>query len=193
VIDTATHIVTATIAVGAAPVGVAVTPHGARVYVANQLDRTVSMIDTASNTVTTTVAVGSSPRGVAVTPDGSRVYVTNLGDNAVSVIDTASNAVTASVPVGNGPDGIAIGPSSQQRLELLMARIGAAGIPHGVANSLASKLDAAIDSLDRGDTQAAINKLRAFEHEVSAQSGKKIPKALATAWIALVEAIIANL
>ncbi len=41
--------------------GVAVTPDGTRVYMANTGDGTVSVIDTASNTVTATIPVGSFP------------------------------------------------------------------------------------------------------------------------------------
>ena len=53
VIDTATNTVTATVNVGRSPAGVAVTPDGRKVYVANRLDAgTVSVIDTATNTVT---------------------------------------------------------------------------------------------------------------------------------------------
>lgn len=53
VIDTATNTVTATIAVGKAPYGVAVTPDGTKTYVTNSSDSSngVSVIDTASNTV----------------------------------------------------------------------------------------------------------------------------------------------
>ena len=61
VIDTATNTVTATVAVGTAPFGVAVNPAGTRVYVANTDSNNVSVIDTATNTVTATVAVGTYP------------------------------------------------------------------------------------------------------------------------------------
>src|SRR5207249_12237544 len=93
VIDTPRNTVTATVPVGLFPFGVAVTPDGAHVYVANQGGGNVSVIATASNTVTATVTVGVSPTGVVVTPDGARVYVANEGDGTVSVIDTAGNAV----------------------------------------------------------------------------------------------------
>jgi YVTN family beta-propeller protein len=82
-------------------VGVAVTPNGKRVYVANVLySGSVSVIDTATNTVVAGVGVGNSPFGVAITPDGTRAHVTNESSNTVSVIDTASNTVVATVPVG---------------------------------------------------------------------------------------------
>ena len=114
VIDTATNTVTATVAVGTGPEGVAVSPDGARVYVGNFVSDNVSVISTASNTVTATVAVGTSPFGVAVTPDGARVYVANSGSNNVSVISTASNTVTATVTVGASPVafGLFIGPAA---------------------------------------------------------------------------------
>ena len=112
VIDTATNAVTATIPTGpvcqgnngcstSGPIGVAVSPDGSKVYVANAVG-TVSVIDTATNTVTATIPVGSGPFGVAVSPDGSKVYVAN-GVGTVSVIDTATNTVTATIPVGVEP------------------------------------------------------------------------------------------
>jgi YVTN family beta-propeller protein len=109
VIDTATNTVTATVPeVGGRP-GVAVTPDGTRVYVANG-PSSVSVIDTATNTVTATVGVGDGPFGVAVTPDGARVYVTNENSADVSVVDTATNTVIATVGVGIAPEGVAVTP-----------------------------------------------------------------------------------
>ncbi len=55
------------------PVGVAVTPNGSKVYVANNGDDTVSVISTATYTVTTIIPVGVEPTGLAVTPDGNKV------------------------------------------------------------------------------------------------------------------------
>src|SRR5256885_2255641 len=96
VIDTATNTVVATIPVGLAPLGVAITPDGTRAYVANG-SNIVSVIDTATNTVVATIPVGveAGPVGVAITPDGTRAYVANILSNTVSVIDTATNTVVA--------------------------------------------------------------------------------------------------
>jgi YVTN family beta-propeller protein len=73
VIDTATNaVVGSPIPVGSdvlEPVGIAVTPNGASVYVTNSNDRTVSVISTASNTVVDTISVGTNPSGIAITPD----------------------------------------------------------------------------------------------------------------------------
>ena len=68
------------------PWGVAVSPDGKRVYVANQQSNNISVIDTETNRVTATVSVGSSPFGVATTPDGSKVYVTCEQASSVYVI-----------------------------------------------------------------------------------------------------------
>ena len=60
-IATASNTVTATIPVGIFPTGVAVSPDGSTVYVANFIDETVSVIATATNTVTAAITVGSGP------------------------------------------------------------------------------------------------------------------------------------
>ncbi len=75
VIDPAGNTVVATVPVGSGPIGVAVSPNGRRVYVANLCGTgtynstnigAVSVIDAASNTVVATVTVGNGPYGVAV-------------------------------------------------------------------------------------------------------------------------------
>ncbi len=114
------------IPVGGEPLGVAITPNGAFVYVA--IPDTVSVIDTATNQVidvdpTTpaldNIPVGGNPFGVAITPDGAFVYVTSSGSNTVSVIDTATNQVIDvdpttpaldNIPVGDAPTEMAITP-----------------------------------------------------------------------------------
>jgi YVTN family beta-propeller protein len=55
------------IPLGFFPYGVAVTPDGSKVYVANAVSNSVSVIATATNTVTATIGVGSEPLGVGVT------------------------------------------------------------------------------------------------------------------------------
>ncbi len=113
VIATATDtVVGLPIRVGPGPAhhwGMAVTPDGSKVYVANSDGNTVSVIATATNTVVgLPIPVGSGPYGVSVTPDGRKVYVVNSGDNTVSVIDPATNMVVAVLPVGNGPGALGV-------------------------------------------------------------------------------------
>ena len=108
-IDTASNTVVATIPVGNLPTGLAVTPDGTRVYVANDYDDTVSVIDTAKDIVVATIQAGHTPQFIAITPDGTRAYVTDVS-SSVSVIDTASNTVVATIPDGDFSWGIAITP-----------------------------------------------------------------------------------
>jgi YVTN family beta-propeller protein len=114
VIDVATNTVTAAINVYA-PFGVAVTPDGGRVYVANFASSgTVSAVSTATNTVVATIPVENQPFGVALSPDGGSVYVTNRLSNTVSVIATLTNTVTATITVGTQPWGLAVTPDGSK-------------------------------------------------------------------------------
>jgi len=109
VVTLANQSVGSPIPVGADPAGVAVTPDGSLLYVANQDDGTVSVVSTVSDSVTATVPVGQTPFGLAVAPDGSQLWVANAGDGTISILDTASNSVVATIPAGSGPGPIAIG------------------------------------------------------------------------------------
>jgi YVTN family beta-propeller protein len=128
VIDTATHTVVKTIEVGLHPVGMALSPKGDRVYVANANSDTVSVIDTATDTVTKTLSVGlmdrggapvlgGSPNAVTVSPDGRTLYVANASQNAVAVVDPdtqAANAVKGFIPTGWYPTAVASERGGQQ-------------------------------------------------------------------------------
>ena len=120
VINTATNVVIATITVGVGPWGVAVSPNGSRVYVANSFSRTVSVINTSTNTVVATIPVGGAPSAITASPDGSRVYVTNStsNSNSIAVINTATNTVLATVNLGTTPQiypaDLAVSPDSKR-------------------------------------------------------------------------------
>lgn len=66
-------------------------------------------------------------------------------------------------------------PSSPQAsIQNLIGTIKTWNLPKGTENSLTSKLQNAIQSLDNGQQNAAISKLNAFINEVKAQRGKKL-------------------
>jgi YVTN family beta-propeller protein len=65
--------VSARIPVGRAPKGLALSPDGKRLYVANRMDDTISMVDTAARRVASTISLG---RGPQLTPErrGERLF-----------------------------------------------------------------------------------------------------------------------
>ncbi len=103
IIDGETVSVVATVPLTAAPQGLAVTPDGAKLYVARQ-DGVVDVIDVASATVLTSIPGGSPSafvllEGVAVHPSGGLVYITKTENSTMSVlvIDTILDAVVADI------------------------------------------------------------------------------------------------
>jgi YVTN family beta-propeller protein len=128
VVDASLLTVTASIAVGTTG-DVAVTPDGARVYVAAGL---VHVIDTATNVVvrsfpaeTASVpGVSNTASSLALSPDGARAYVGVVtfntagggfsGGGGVAVVDTASEAVADIVNLGSLPGSIALTPDGSR-------------------------------------------------------------------------------
>ncbi len=114
-----------TVSVGGAATGVALSPSGNRLYVAN-IGQKVSVIDPAligvsgATPVIATVSVlGSSFIGVAVSPDGARLYAADAANNKLFVIDTTligtfADPIVASVAVGTGPFGVAVSPNGKR-------------------------------------------------------------------------------
>src|SRR5579871_2320010 len=103
----------ATASVGTEPNGVAVSPDGTRIYVANTVSGTISVLaadrtNLLYGTGVTTINVGTEPYGMALTPSGKKLYVANARSNSVSVIDTSTNQVIKTIAdVGIEPRGIA--------------------------------------------------------------------------------------
>jgi YVTN family beta-propeller protein len=96
--DTTTNTVLATLSLGTqGGYGVAVSPDGSRVYVANY-PNLVYVVDTASRKVIAQPQV-VVPTSVVASPDGKWVYVAGESSN-VSVIDTSTNTVSRVVPTG---------------------------------------------------------------------------------------------
>jgi YVTN family beta-propeller protein len=90
--------------VNAFPAGLAVTPDGTRLVVADHLADAVSVVDVATGAVSTT-AVGHAPRSVTLSQDGATAWVTNEGGDSLSVLDVSAAAprLVGSVTVGTHP------------------------------------------------------------------------------------------
>lgn len=95
------------------PSSVAFMPDGSKVYVANQLSGTVTVMRTnlANGAIgrPLQLAVGKEPAALVLTPNGKKLYVANSRSNSISVIDTATDAVVKTIfGVGPEPRGMAI-------------------------------------------------------------------------------------
>jgi YVTN family beta-propeller protein len=121
--------VVATIRVGAEPEGVAVSPDGRTVYVANQGSHVLSVVDAASRHVTS-VSLRHTPRFVTTSRDGRLVFVSmyeqDMTGSGVAVLDAASRKVVRYLMTGVQPYTLAVGPDdhlwvpihSQHRIEI---------------------------------------------------------------------------
>jgi YVTN family beta-propeller protein len=135
VIDAGTKAVVATVRVGRAPAGVAVSPDRRSVYIANTESNTVTVLDSASNRIVATIALphSSQPVGVALSPDGRDLYTADGGSNRVSVINTRTRRVVASVRVGRQPLSVALSPNGRT---LYVANSGSGNLSVINANTL---------------------------------------------------------
>ena len=122
VIDAATNAKRARITLGTSngfilPQVMAMAPDGARIYVANDGDDTISVVSTATNTVVDTwpAALGGPvPRALAVSPDSQRLYVARR-DGWLTVVDVASRTRSAELQLGLGSlFGVAASPDGSR-------------------------------------------------------------------------------
>ncbi|MCA1565218.1 MAG: hypothetical protein LC803_06215 [Acidobacteria bacterium] len=103
--------VNTTIAVGHQPASLDVNTTTNKVYVANVVDRSVSVIDGATNTVTATITGVSTHMGdLAVNSVTNKIYVTSAYDGNVNVIDGATNTVSKVVHTGGYTWRISVNP-----------------------------------------------------------------------------------
>jgi YVTN family beta-propeller protein len=100
---------------GILPSHAALTANGARLFVANSGEDTVSSNNPSTPTVSTTIALPSGSKPVFVhTTENGKVYVANAGNGTVSVINANSNVVIATVAVGSNPVALAEMPNAQK-------------------------------------------------------------------------------
>jgi YVTN family beta-propeller protein len=132
VVSTGKPTVVGTVRVGAEPEGVAVSPDGRTVFVANQSSHALSVMDAASRRVTS-VPVRNTPRFVAASRDGALVFVSmyenDKSGSGVAVVDAARRKVLRYLPTGVQPYTLAVGPDgrlwvpihSEHRIEIYAA------------------------------------------------------------------------
>lgn len=82
---------------------VAVTPDGARAFVANIGSGSVTAIDLVRKTRIANIETGAGAEGIDVTPDGQQVWVTNRQADSVSVLDAETLDIRRTIPCATFP------------------------------------------------------------------------------------------
>jgi hypothetical protein len=77
-----------------------------------------------------------------------------------------------------------------ESIDLIIEDVEEMDLPQGVEDSLLSVLEAALNSIDTGNENAAIHQLQAFMRMVEAMRGNKLTDAEADELIAAAQAII---
>jgi len=135
-------VVAATLTLGTAPSGLAISPDGKWALVCNRDDGTISVlsIDGKDVKVADTVSVGAAAdrlSAVAIAPDGKRALAVKSGSNKVAVLKIDNGKVTydkdADLPANNFPYNIAITPNGQLAL---VANTGGGGSSDGNADTI---------------------------------------------------------
>ena len=110
VIDTASHAVVESIAVGACPETVTASPDGAYVYVTHYDTCSVSAVDLATGSATA-VVLPDAPLAVAFAPDSTHAYVRT--ERSLAVIDTTTNDAD-DIDTGDLPRGLQLSPDGKR-------------------------------------------------------------------------------
>jgi YVTN family beta-propeller protein len=110
IIDTASHAVVETVAVGACPETLTASPDGAYLYITHYDTCSVSAVNLTTGDVTA-VALRDAPLAVAFTPDSGHAYVCNV--RSLTVIDTTTNDAD-DIDTGNLPRGLQLSPDGKR-------------------------------------------------------------------------------
>jgi hypothetical protein len=107
-VDEGTQSVVRTLPVGGQPQGLAISPDGSELYVADELGRLV-IWDLNTNTLKQEIVVPPGAFGLSLTPDGVQIYVTIVGNpqGTVLVYDRVSRSLVNTIITGPFPRRIA--------------------------------------------------------------------------------------
>lgn len=162
---------------------VAVTPDGARAFVANIGSGTVTAIDLAAGRKLADIETGDGAEGIAVTPDGSEVWVTNRAADTISVLDAATLEVVDTLDCPSFPIRIAFTPDGSRAL------VSAARSGEVVAFDVARRREVARAALDLSALPEATTRLFGDRFGDSpVPVGLVIAPDGATAWVAATQA-----
>jgi YVTN family beta-propeller protein len=100
--------------VGHVPRGFSLSPDGARLFVTNSWDDTLSVIDTKTLAVTATWPVGAEPSSVVEDRAAKRLYVANRIGNDVAVLNAETGAEEKRLLAGRGSSYLMLSPDGSR-------------------------------------------------------------------------------
>jgi YVTN family beta-propeller protein len=108
--------VIATAPFGGNATGIAVTPDGRDLYIADGDEGQVSVIDTSTNVPVANipVGIGGEHRSVAITSDSAFAYVTSQVSNTLTIVATATNTVVKSISMSGEPIWVTFSPDGSR-------------------------------------------------------------------------------
>lgn len=95
---------------GDTPTGVAFTPDGTKIVVAQRDSKNLIVFDAATRVFLDEIPLSGSPNDVAISADGTRAVTPNVFEDAASIVDLAAGAEIAVIPVGDQPGVVRISP-----------------------------------------------------------------------------------
>ncbi|MFI5279115.1 MAG: YncE family protein, partial [Gemmatimonadales bacterium] len=98
-----------TFVLGGAPQGIAVSPDGSTLYVANE-SGDLDVVDIASGNVTAPLNFGAGAFGLALSPDAVQLYATLWTVGSVAVVDRATLTIVKTISTGGIPRRVAFSP-----------------------------------------------------------------------------------
>lgn len=98
---------------GGNPQAVEINPSNGRVYVANALDNTISVVS-GIEMIMPAILVGSTPTAIGIDAFHGLIYVANRDSGDVSIISESNYQLIATVPTGAGPISIAVDETQTQ-------------------------------------------------------------------------------
>jgi YVTN family beta-propeller protein len=121
--DPGKPLLAATLATGAHPVSVLLSHDEKRLFVANSLSDTISVVDTQQEKIIATILLrprmardvpGVTPTGLALSPDGKTLYAALSDMNAAAVIDANAMELRGYIPTGWYPSSLAVSRSGEK-------------------------------------------------------------------------------
>lgn len=110
-IDPATRKITRTVALDAAPAGLAWAADGGHLFVAGSGAGRIAEVDPANGAITRHFSTGRYPRGLAVAGKRNLLLACDWGRGLLSAIDIASGKTIANISVGCQPTCVAVSPN----------------------------------------------------------------------------------